>query len=129
MPREEVKDAAGLSGLSRKRVLCLLQGQDEKEGQNDDEECHGRSLFLLPPGVLVFLGSSYICAYCFTHYVHQREHHCRACVQSNFSGFPETYQRGANVSQHCQACGRDILETSVLPLTKPNHLLVNLLMT
>ena len=38
MPREEVKDAAGLSGLSRKKVLCLLQGQGEKEGQNDDEE-------------------------------------------------------------------------------------------
>ena len=43
MPREEVKDAARLSGLSRKRVLCLLQGQDEKEGQNDHEECYGRS--------------------------------------------------------------------------------------
>ena len=43
MPREEVKDAAGLRGLSRKNVLCLLQGQDEKEGQNDDEECYGRS--------------------------------------------------------------------------------------
>ena len=42
MPRE-VKDAAGLSGLSCKKVLCLLQGQDEKEGQNDDEECNGRS--------------------------------------------------------------------------------------
>ena len=38
MPREEVKDAAGLRGLSRKKVLCLLQGQDEK-----DEECYGRS--------------------------------------------------------------------------------------
>ena len=43
MPREEVKDAAGLSGLSRKKVLCLLQGQDEKELHNDDEECYGRS--------------------------------------------------------------------------------------
>ena len=43
MPREEVEDAAGLRGLSRKKVLCLLQGQDEKEEQNDDEECYGRS--------------------------------------------------------------------------------------
>ena len=43
MPREEVKDATGLSCLSHKKVLCLLQGQDEKEGQNDDEECYGRS--------------------------------------------------------------------------------------
>ena len=43
MQREEVKDAAGLSGLLRKKVLCLLQGQDEEEEQNDDEECYRRS--------------------------------------------------------------------------------------
>ena len=43
MPREEVKDAAAAGQQVTQESLVLLQGKDEKEGQNDDEECYGRS--------------------------------------------------------------------------------------